>query len=117
MKDRRFHKRACANPQCRRVSWTSVSLDKDYICASCKRAAGETGTGKRGEGNYSSMAIVPKQDIVFGTCPCCGRPNQRIVNGRCDDARFYGMNDIDPDLSARARRGRGGVNDWVRRKR
>lgn len=115
MKDRHFHKRACT--LCARVSWTSVTR-RDYICASCKRAAGGSGTGRHSEAKYSSMVVVPKQDITIGTCPCCGRTNQQLINGKCADFYWYDdKHDVDADLSARARLSRGGVNDWVRRAR
>lgn len=85
--------------------------------ASCKRAAGHGGTGRRGEGNYSSMVVV-KISITHGTCSTCPREDQELVNGRCDSCRWYDdKHDVDADLSARARRGKGGVNDWVRKAR
>lgn len=116
MTRREHHKRACS--KCGHVSWTSVPLSKVYIDAACKRAAGLTGTGRRGEGHYSTLAIVQKQVITFGTCPCCGRDNQRLINGKCDDFYWYDdSHDVDADLSARGRSARGGVNDWVRRGR
>lgn len=115
MTARRFRKRACA--RCSRVSWTSVSK-RHYICASCKRAAGLAGTGRHSEAKYSSMVVVPKPDITIGTCPCCGRENQELLNGKCADYYWYDdRHDVDADLSARARRGKGGANDFVRKVR
>lgn len=68
----------------------------------------------QGEGHYSSMAI-PTIAITFGICPTCRREDQELVNDRCSECRWYDdKNDIDADLSARARRGKGGTNDFVR---
>lgn len=115
MKRREHHKRACS--LCERVSWTSVPLSKVYICASCKRAAGLTGTGRRGEGHYSTLAIHPVPVVSFGRCPSCKRNGQKLINNRCECCNWYDdSHDVDADLSARGRSAHGGVNDFVRRK-
>lgn len=112
MNDRTNHKRSCI--KCSRVSWTTMKLSKPYTCASCRRAAGESGTGKRGEG-YSSLAIKSVPVVSVGFCPSCKRNGQQLINGRCACCIFYDdSHDVDSDLSARAKRGKGGVNDFVR---
>lgn len=111
-KQRRYNHLTCTI--CGVAIWTSSCQVKNFICISCKREMGLTANGR--EGHYTTLVAPPKQNMSFGKCQTCPQDNQVLANGRCSDCRFYDIPEIDPDLSANARKGRGGHNDFIRRR-
>lgn len=113
---RTYHKHPCS--QCGATVSTS-SHSRHYVCASCRRAAGLCVAGKR-SGGYTSLTVAPQQLPSFGTCERsrggCGRKNQKLSNGRCEDCRFYGIPETDWILSAQGRHSRGGEFDFIKRR-
>lgn len=113
---RQYHHLICT--ECSKKIWTSSCKGKGFVCISCKRAAGLTANGR--EGHYTTLVAPPKQIITFGRCPKCKRGSKRqplkLINDKCEECHWYDIPEIDPDLSANARKGRGGHNDFIRRK-
>lgn len=109
---RRYYHLTCR--RCGARIWTSSNKGKDFVCISCKRAAGLTANGRRGR--YSTLATSKQQIPSYGICSACHRIGQSLSNGRCEDCRFYDDADgVDPELSERGKRGRGkGTYDYTR---
>lgn len=104
---RKYHVQICS--ECGAHVWTS-SVKRDFMCMSCRRSSGLTANNRYG--SYTTLAAPPKIDTTFGQCPVCRRGSKRnplrLENGRCQECHWYGMGDIDPDLSDNGRKGRGG---------
>lgn len=110
MKQRHAVKVYCSS--CNGKYWTSSPL-RPYTCMTCRRAAGMLAAS-----HSTALTVAPHQIPSFGKCQgICKRDNQELANGLCSDCRFYGIKDVDPDLSARGKRGKGGEFDWVRKQR
>jgi len=111
---RKYNHLTCS--ECGAQIWTSSNKGADFMCIGCKRALGLTANGR--EGRYTTLAAPVSLVVTMGQCPRCKRGSKRkplkLINDKCDDCRWYDMQDVDPDLSDRARKGKGGEYDFVK---
>lgn len=108
---RHYHKWKCSI--CGQHVSTS-SVNPGYKCASCRRSLGLAVSGAAGNG-YTALTIAPLPHFEIGRCQGpCGRDDQLLSNGLCECCRFYNIEEVDPELSARARKAHPGTNDFTR---